>query len=217
MENKYREILSALDLVSIGFEAFNLLVQIKGMYPHLRVGYIYYAALDCLSDWHGNPIVDNFTFIPLMTDAVPIYNGISYRVCSIDVNTIYAHLEVFADHTVLFGAMHDPILIKLLDFYAFSQKRLILRRPLKLEKSSAKPYIDKYLRFSKTWDHVTVLDSHKVVRYLNRLDSLLTLPEVGEEIEQLWLKLILEQLDLPVSLDFVNPRLPERSCLFVNL
>ncbi|MDM1295361.1 hypothetical protein HX021_13820 [Sphingobacterium sp. N143] len=64
---------------------------------------------------------------------------------------------------------------------------------------------------------VTVLDSHKVIRYLNRLDSLLTLPEVGEEIEQLWLKLILEELDLPVSLDFVNPRLPERSCLFVNL
>ncbi|PUV22528.1 hypothetical protein [Sphingobacterium athyrii] len=217
MENKYRETLSALDLVSIGFEAFNLLVQIKGMYSHLRVGYIYYAALDCLSDWQGNPVVDNFTFIPLMTDAVPIYGGTSYRICSIDINTVHAHLEAFADHTVLFGAMHDPILIKLLDFYAFSQKRLILRRPLKLEGSNAKPYIDKYLRFSKTWDHVTVLDSHKVIRYLNRLDSLLRLPEVGEEIEQLWLKLILEQLDLPVSIDFANPRLPQHSCLFINL
>lgn len=217
MENKYREALSALDLISIGFEAFNLLVQIKGMYPHLRVGYIYYTPLDYLSDWYGNPISDNFTFIPLMTDAVSIYKGISYRICSIDVNRVHKHLEAFSDRAVLFGAMHDPTVIKLLDFYGFSQKRLILRRPLKLERSSAKPYIDKYLRFSKTWGHVTVLDSHKVIRYLNRLDRLLTLPEVGEEIEQLWLKLILEQLDLPVSLDFANPRLPERSCLFVNL
>ncbi len=217
MENRYCNTLSSLDLISIGFEAFNILVQIKGMYPHLRVGYIYYTPLEYLSDWYGNPISDDFTFIPLMTDAVSIYKGISYRICSIDVNTVHTYLEAFSHRAVLFGAMHDPTLIKLLDFYEFSQKRLILRRPLKLERSSAKPYIDKYLRFSKTWDHVTVLDSHKVVRYLNRLDSLVTLPEVGEEIEQLWLNLIVEELKLPVLPNLVYPRLAKRSCLFINL
>ncbi len=217
MENRYCNTLSSLDLISIGFEAFNILVQIKGMYPHLRLGYIYYTPLEYLSDWYGNPISDDFTFIPLMTDAVSIYKGISYRICSIDVNTVHTYLEAFSHRAVLFGAMHDPTLIKLLDFYGFSQKRLILRRPLKLERSSAKPYIDKYLRFSKTWDHVTVLGSHKVVRYLNRLDSIVTLPEVGEEIEQLWLNLIVEELKLPVLPNHVYPRLAKRSYLFINL
>ena len=212
----YRQLLNNLDLISVGLEGFEMLMQIKGLYPHLRVGYIYYHSLDTLSDWHGNSVLLHFTFIPMMTDGIAIFQNTSYRLLSVDVNTVHQCLSCLSKDVVIFGAMHDPTIVRLLDFYAFNQKQLILRRPMYFESSRQRPYIDKYLKFTSVGAHINIIDTVKVNRYLGRLGIFVTMPILHEEVQALFLQHVLRRLQLPILEDLQEPRLRLDSCLFTN-
>lgn len=55
----YQNELTNLDIVAVGIEGLEVLIHLKGVYPHLQLGYIYYKDLGYLPDWNGEPITVN--------------------------------------------------------------------------------------------------------------------------------------------------------------
>lgn len=203
--NSYLQILSTFDVIAVGLEGFEFLLELKAIYPNLQVGYIYHNTLDHLSDVHGNPVLANFTFIPLDME-VKCYSGDYYIVKYLNKDVVLDTLKHLSDNVLIIGSMAaDPILIRLLEFYSFNQKNLLLRRPMYFETSSLRGNINKYLHFSVLPANMRVIDAVKINRSLLKLDGQVTMFKLHQEIYKHWfahIKLLLglqvnENLDLP--------------------
>lgn len=202
--NSYQQILSTLDVLAVGVECFEILLELKAFYPNLQVGYVYHSTLDQLSDVHGNPVLTNFTFIPLDME-VKCYSGDYYIIKYLNKDVVLDTLKYLSDNVLIIGSMSDPILIRLLEFYSFNQKNLLLRRPMYFETSSLRGNINKYLHFSVLPTNVRVIDTVKINRSLLKLDGQVTMFKLHQEIYMHWfahIKLLLglqenENWDLP--------------------
>lgn len=212
-DQNYQHVLRSLDVVAVGIEGLKVLIHLKGVYPRLKVGYIYYEDLGSLPDWHGNNLMENFEFIPLITDVRCRYQH-WYRINSLQPNLIYDTLEILSPEVLIIGALTDPILVKLLDFYSFNQKRLLLRRPLYLETSSLRDAINKYLNFSRIPEHIRVIDTNKIHRYLKHLCGQTFLEQIHQEMMAHWFAQAIQLLGLPDLDYFDSPRLRLEACLF---
>src|SRR5690606_32989010 len=155
-----------------------------------------------------------FVYIPLMTDAEFLYKGTLYHIKSINYNAVHNFLFSLSDNIVIIGAMHDPTVVKLLDFYAFNQKNLILRRPMYFETTSMRPFIDKYLRHSTINDCVRIIDSIKADRYLKRLGNFVTMRFLYDEAEAHYIALVTDVLSLNPVGDLNLPILRTEAILF---
>lgn len=209
----YQEILARLDVVAIGLEGLEVLINLKGVYPHLEVGYIHYEDLGYLPDWNGHNVNQNFTYLPLITDVHMIGNNV-YRVGSVDISLVYKVFECFSKQVIVIGAMCDSILMKLLEFYTFNQKQLLLRRPMYFESSSLRDSINKYLRFSNLPANIKVIDPNKMDRYFRQLGEKRLMIDIHEEVMAHWYAHLIQLLDLPASVHFDLPRLRVEACLY---
>ena len=209
----YRVALGNLDMVAVGLEGLEVLINLKGAYPELRVGYVYHEDLGYLPDWNGKAISSSFVYIPLVTDVLCIGNGL-YRVRSMDRDLIHQCLGLLSDEVLIIGALTDPILVRLLDFYNFNQKRLLLRRPLYFETSSLRDAINKYLHFSSLPERIRVIDTNKINRYFSRLGEQRLMIQVHEEAMAHWYAHLVELLGLKVDDYFDAPRLRLGACVF---
>lgn len=209
----YQEILARLEVIAVGLEGLEVLINLKGVYPQLEVGYIHYENLGYLPDWNGNKVSQNFTYLPLITDVQIIGSG-SYRVGPVDTSLLYEVLNCFSKDVVIIGSMCDAILMKMLEFYAFSQKRLLLRRPLYFETSSLRDSINKYLRFSNVPLNIKVIDTNRMNRYFRQLGEKRLMIGIHEEMMAHWYAHLIQLLDLPASEYFDEPRLRLEACLY---
>src|SRR5690606_6089670 len=81
----YKEILLGLDIIAIGREGLEVLIQLHKHFPHLKGGYVYPHSL---RDEYGEEIDNLFVYIPLMTDAEFLYKGTLYHIKSINYNAV---------------------------------------------------------------------------------------------------------------------------------
>lgn len=204
---------NALNLIAVGLEAFEILVQLKVVFPHLNVGYMYHEDLGYLPDWNGNLVADNFTYIPIISDVNSIGRNY-YRIKTVDTNSVHKTLNYLNKDVVVFGALTDPILVKLMSFYEFNHLRLLLRRPLFSKNSSLRDAINKHLWFSKLPSATRVIDTNKIYRYIKRLGDHKLLAAIHEETMSHWFVHLIQLLDLPDSDYFGEPRLRLEACLF---
>ena len=196
-----------LDVIAIGIEGFLKLITLKEFYPDLRVGYIYHYSLWDFADHTGRSITEIFTFIPLVKDVTLLYGGEYYKVNQMDDDAVFQLLEHTDSKTLFFGAMHDPILVKLLGYYGFNQKQLLLRRPVYFENTSQRSFINRYLKFSDLPANIQVIDTNKINRYLKRLDGIVYMRHLFEEVEAQWMDQIILRLGLPYVDNLDTPRI----------
>lgn len=203
--NSYQQILSTFDVIAVGLEGFEILMELKAFYPNLQVGYFYHSTLDQLSDVHGNSVLANFTFIPLDME-VKCYIGDYYLIKYLNKDVVLETLKYLSDNVLIIGSMADPILIRLLEFYSFNQKNLLLRRPMYFETSSLRGNINKYLHFSVLPANVRVIDAVKINRSLLKLDGQVTMFKLHQEIYKHWFAHIKLFLDLQENENWDLPR-----------
>ena len=209
----YQEILARLEVIAVGLEGLEVLINLKGVYPQLEVGYIHYEDLGYLPDWNGNSIAQSFSYIPLITDVACVGNH-WYRVKSIDAKLIHDALYYLSNDVIIIGSMSEPTLVKLLEFYVFNQKKLLLRRPLYFETSSLRDSINKYLRFSNIPLNIKVIDTNRMNRYFRKLGEKRLMMGIHEEMMAHWYAHLIQLLDLPASEHFDAPRLRVEACVY---
>lgn len=209
----YQEALRNMDVVAVGLEGLEVLINLKGIYPWLRVGYIYYEDLGYLPDWNGNLVAHSFSYLPLITDVACVGNH-WYKVQAIDTKLIHDVLSYLSREVIIIGAMYDPSLVKLLGFYAFNQKTLLLRRPLYFETSSLRDSINKYLRFSSLPANIKVIDTNKMNRCFSRLGEQRLMIQIHQEMMAHWYAHLVALLGLSESDYFDSPQLRLEACLF---
>lgn len=196
-----------LDIIAIGMEGFLKLIELNEFYPNLRCGYIYHYSLWDFPDHTGRSIAETFTYIPLVEDFTLLYGGEYYKVNQMDNLAVFKMLELTSSKTLFIGAMHDPIMVKLLGYYGFNRKQLILRRPVYFENSSQRAFINRYLKFSDLPPNVRVIDTNKINRYLKRLDGIVVMPYLFQEVEAQWGAQIIQRLRLEFVDNMHSPRL----------
>ncbi|WP_160068230.1 hypothetical protein [Sphingobacterium bovisgrunnientis] len=194
--DSYQKLLASLDVISVGMEGLDIIIQLKSVYPHLRFGYMYHTPLNEFLDTKGCPILYNFTYIPLDIRVKSLIGDV-YSVQYINRSIVHQTLKHFSDRVLILGGLTDATLIRLLDFYNFNQKKLLLRRPMYFETSSLRGSINKFLRFSKLPSHIHVMDTIKINRCLQRLGHTTTMKQLHDEVYAHWFALICKLLKLP--------------------
>ena len=196
--DSYQELLVSLDVIAVGLEGLEILVQLKADYPHLQVGYIYHESLDELPVANGRYIRENFTFISLNV-SIKYLKGDWYVIQSLNKNFAHATLNLLSKKVLIIGAMTDPILLRLLEFYEFTQRKLLLRRPMFYETSSLRGSIHKFLLFSELPRHIQVIDTVKIYRCIKKLGLASNMVDIHQEVYAHWCANMARLLKLTVN------------------
>ncbi|MGN0003328.1 MAG: hypothetical protein ACI35V_07830 [Sphingobacterium composti] len=209
----YQKLLAELNVIAVGLEGFEILVQLKFAYPHLRVGYFYHSSLNKFLDMNGDDISENFMFIPIDVRIINL-SGEAYHIQFLNRDIIHQTLKYISNEALIIGSMTDPILVRLLEFYKFNHRNLLIRRPMYFETSSLRGSINKFLQFSPHPEYIRIIDSIRINRWMKKLGYKPTMLQLHDEIYGHWFVHLKTLLDLPDLELWDEPRVKVQAGLY---